>query len=122
MDPRFTSRTVAANGQRIHLVEAGEGPLVVFVHGFPELWYSWRHQLPALAEAGYRAISLDMRGYGQSSAATDLHAYDVMSLCGDLVGLLDELDADQAVFVGHDWGAAIVWELARVHPERVSAV
>lgn len=106
----------------LHRVEEGEGRPVVLCHGFPELSYSWRHQLPALAGAGYRAIAPDMRGYGRSSRPEDVEAYDVLSLCDDMVGLLDALGEDSAVFVGHDWGAVVVWQLALVHPERVDAV
>ena len=91
-------------------------------HGFPELWYSWRHQLPALAAAGYRALAPDMRGYGDSSIPTDVEAYDMPTLCADMVGLLDALGEERAAFVGHDWGATVVWELAIRHPDRVAAV
>jgi pimeloyl-ACP methyl ester carboxylesterase len=114
--------TVTANGIELHLAEEGEGRPVVLCHGFPELGYSWRHQLPALAEAGYRAIAPDMRGYGRSSRPEAVEAYDVLCLCDDMVGLLDALGERRAVFVGHDWGAALVWQLAVVHPERVEAV
>lgn len=117
-------RAVAANGVTLHVAEAGppDGPAVVLVHGFPELWFSWRHQLPALAGAGYRPLALDLRGFGESSAPPDVEAYDVVTLCADLVGLLDALELPDAVFVGHDWGAATVWSLALLHPERVRAV
>jgi pimeloyl-ACP methyl ester carboxylesterase len=113
---------VAANGIELHLVEQGVGPPVILCHGFPELWFSWRHQLPALAAAGYRAVALDMRGYGRSSIPTEPESYDVITLCADLVCLLDVLAEEKAVFVGHDWGAAIIWEVARMHPEHVAAV
>jgi pimeloyl-ACP methyl ester carboxylesterase len=104
------------------VAEEGEGPPVVLCHGFPELWYSWRHQLPALAEAGYRAVAPDMRGYGDSSIPAEVGAYDLPTLCADMTGLLDALGEERAVFVGHDWGAAVVWELAVRHPEHVAAV
>jgi pimeloyl-ACP methyl ester carboxylesterase len=120
MEPRH--RQLALNGIELHVAELGSGPPVVLCHGFPELWYSWRHQLPALADAGYRALAPDLRGYGDSSIPTDIEAYDVLSVCGDLVGLLDELQEERAIFVGHDWGATVVWTLALAHPERVSAV
>jgi pimeloyl-ACP methyl ester carboxylesterase len=120
MDPAH--RRVAANGIELHVAELGEGPPVILCHGFPELWYSWRHQLPALAEAGYRALAPDMRGFGRSSIPSEVEAYDVLTLCGDLVGLLDDLGDEKAVFVGHDWGATVVWTLALAHPERVAAV
>ncbi len=110
------------NGIEIHFAEAGHGPLVVLCHGFPELAYSWRHQLPALAAAGYHAVAPDMRGYGGTSAPPDVEAYDIETLARDMVGLLDALEEEQAVFVGHDWGAILVWHLALAHPERVAAV
>jgi pimeloyl-ACP methyl ester carboxylesterase len=95
---------------------------VVLSHGFPELAYSWRHQLPALAEAGFRAIAPDQRGYGGSDRPEAIGAYDIHHLTGDLVGLLDALGIDKAVFVGHDWGGLVVWPLAVLHPERVAGV
>jgi pimeloyl-ACP methyl ester carboxylesterase len=115
-------RIVPANGIDMHIAEEGAGPPVVLCHGFPELWYSWRHQIPALAGAGYHVIAVDMRGYGDTSAPPDVEAYDVLELGADLVGLLDALGEEQAVFVGHDWGADVVWKLALAHPERVRAV
>lgn len=102
--------------------EMGEGPAVVFCHGFPELAYSWRHQLPATAAAGFRAIAPDMRGYGGSSRPDAVEAYDLMSLCGDLVGLLDALDVDRAVFVGHDWGGFVAWAMPLLHPDRCAGI
>jgi pimeloyl-ACP methyl ester carboxylesterase len=113
---------VGTNGIELHVAEEGEGPPVVLCHGFPELWYSWRHQLPALARAGWRAIAPDMRGYGGSSAPAETHAYDILTLCDDLVGLLDAIGEERAVFVGHDWGATVVWQLAIAYPKRVEAV
>jgi pimeloyl-ACP methyl ester carboxylesterase len=121
-DARITHRQVPVNGIELHVAEVGSGPLVVLCHGFPELWYSWRHQLPALAQAGYRAVALDMRGFGQSSIPAEIEAYDMPRLRGDLVGLLDEVGEERAVFVGHDWGAVVVWQLALAQPERVAAV
>ena len=115
-------RTVHTNGIEMHVAEEGDGPLVVLCHGFPELWYSWRHQLPALAAAGYRAAAVDMRGYGDTSAPEAVEAYDLLTVADDLAGLLDALGARDAVFVGHDWGAAAVWQLAVARPERVRAV
>jgi pimeloyl-ACP methyl ester carboxylesterase len=115
-------RRLETNGIELHAVEQGEGPLVVLCHGFPELAYSWRHQIPALVQAGYHVIAPDMRGYGRSSAPAEVEAYDVVSLCGDMCGLLDVLGEERAIFVGHDWGANVVWQLAVLHPERVSAV
>ena len=102
--------------------EAGEGPAVVLCHGFPELAYSWRHQFPALLGAGFRAIAADGRGYGGSDAPEEVEAYDLESLCGDLVGLLDALEIERAVLVGHDWGGILVWAMPTLHPERVLGV
>ena len=99
--------------------EQGEGPAVIMVHGFPELAFSWRHQIPALAEAGFRAIAPDMRGYGQTDCPDSVSAYRMADLVGDLEGLLDTLKLERATFVGHDWGALIVWHLAMLAPERV---
>ena len=110
------------NGLSMHVVEQGEGAPVVFCHGFPELWYSWRHQIPAVAEAGFRAIAPDQRGYGRTTAPPEIPAYSQEHLCADLVALLDTLNLEQAVFVGHDWGGAVVWNMALHYPERVAAV
>jgi pimeloyl-ACP methyl ester carboxylesterase len=110
------------NGVRIHCVEAGEGPLVLLVHGFPESWYSYRHQLGALAAAGYRAVAIDVRGYGRSSAPAPIEAYRMMMHVGDNVGLVHALGETQAVVVGHDWGAPIAWSSALVRPDVFRAV
>ena len=118
----LTHRTVQTNGIDLHIAEQGDGPPVVLCHGFPELWYSWRHQLPALAAAGYHVIAPDQRGYGQTSRPDDVDSYDIVHLTDDMVGLLDALGEDQAVFVGHDWGGPVVWNLALRAPERVKAV
>jgi pimeloyl-ACP methyl ester carboxylesterase len=118
----LTHRTVEANGLRIHCVEAGAGPLVVLCHGFPESWYSWRHQLQALAEAGYRAVAPDMRGYGQTDRPEEIEKYTLLHLVGDMVGLLDALGANQAVIVGHDWGAPVAWHAALLRPDRFRGV
>ena len=113
---------VRTNGIHLHVAEAGEGDPVILCHGFPESWYSWRHQLPALADAGYRAIAPDQRGYGDSDRPKKVTDYDIVHLTDDLLGLLDYMDVEKAVFVGHDWGALIVWEMARMHPDRMKAV
>jgi epoxide hydrolase A/B len=115
-------RRIAANGIELNVLDEGDGPLVVLCHGFPELAYSWRHQVPALVEAGYRVLAPDMRGYGKSSAPAEVGAYAIDALCADMRGLLDALDASDAVFVGHDWGANVVWWLSILHPARVRAV
>jgi pimeloyl-ACP methyl ester carboxylesterase len=104
------------------VVEYGEGPAVILCHGFPELGFSWRHQVFDLAAAGYRVLVPDMRGYGESSRPSEASAYDILTIAGDLVGLLDDTGVEQAVFVGHDWGAAAVWHTALAHPGRVRAV
>jgi pimeloyl-ACP methyl ester carboxylesterase len=113
----FKHRTVSVNGVRLHCVEAGEGPLVILVHGFPELWYSWRFQLPALAAAGYRAVAIDQRGYGRSSKFWNPDAYRIHALVGDVVGLVAALGESQAILIGHDWGAPVVWTAAWQHPD-----
>ncbi|HEX3434750.1 MAG TPA: alpha/beta hydrolase [Solirubrobacteraceae bacterium] len=118
----MSEHTVAANGIELNVVEQGEGPLVVLGHGFPELAYSWRHQLPALAQAGYRVLAPDMRGFGGSSAPAEIEAYDVVTLCEDMNGLLDWAGEQSAMFVGHDWGANVTWWMSVLHPERVRAV
>jgi pimeloyl-ACP methyl ester carboxylesterase len=110
---------VNTNGIRMHFVEQGEGFPIVFMHGFPELWYSWRFQVPALAGAGFRAIVPDMRGYGETDKPPRLEDYTIQKLVGDMVGLLDALKIDKAVFVGHDWGGIILWQVALMAPERV---
>jgi pimeloyl-ACP methyl ester carboxylesterase len=110
---------VDSNGIRMAVYEQGVGPAVIMVHGFPELAYSWRHQLPALASAGYRAIAPDMRGYGRSDVPAGVDAYRVTQLIGDLKGLLDALDIERATFVGHDWGALVLWHMALLAPDRI---
>jgi len=107
---------------KLSVHEQGQGPAVVFCHGFPELAYSWRYQLPAVAAAGFRAIAPDQRGYADSSAPQDINAYGIGELTGDLTGLLDNLKIDQAVFVGHDWGGLVAWAMPVLHPERVAGV
>ena len=118
----LTHRSVETNGIRMHLTEAGSGPLVVLCHGFPESWYSWRHQLTALAEAGFRAVAPDMRGYGQTDCPAAIDQYTLLHLVGDMVGLLDALGAEQAVIAGHDWGAPVAWHAALLRPDRFRAV
>ena len=113
--PKF----LETNGVRLAVYEEGEGFPVVFSHGFPELAYSWRHQLPALAAAGFRAIAPDQRGYGASDSPSEVEAYDIAKLTGDLVGVLDSLGLEKAVFCGHDWGGLVVWSMGQLHPSRV---
>ncbi len=117
-----THHLLDVGGATLSVYEAGSGPAVVFSHGFPELAYSWRHQLPAVAGAGFRVIAPDQRGYGGSSRPEAVSDYDMAHLTGDLVGLLDTLDIERAVFVGHDWGGLIVWQMPLLHPDRVAGV
>jgi pimeloyl-ACP methyl ester carboxylesterase len=116
------NRSVEANGIRIHLAEQGSGPLVLLCHGFPESWYSWRHQLAALSAAGFHAVAPDMRGYGQSGRPVEIDRYSMLHLVGDMVGVLDALGAKQAVIAGHDWGAPVAWHAALLRPDRFRAV
>lgn len=115
-------RVVDANGIRIHLVEQGEGPMVLLVHGFPESWYSWRHQLPALAAAGYRAVAVDVRGYGRSSKPDAIEDYRMVQHVADNVGVVQALGEDRAVIVGHDWGSPIAANSALLRPDTFHAV
>jgi pimeloyl-ACP methyl ester carboxylesterase len=115
-------RTIETNGIRMHLAEQGAGPLVVLCHGFPESWYSWRHQLPALAEAGFHAVAPDMRGYGQTERPEAIDQYTLLHLVGDMVGLLDALGAEDAVIAGHDWGAPVAWHAGLLRPDRFRGV
>jgi pimeloyl-ACP methyl ester carboxylesterase len=118
----FEHRLVSANGARLHVVEQGKGPLVIFVHGFPELWYSWRFQLPAVAAAGYRAVAFDQRGYGRSSKFWQTDSYRIGRLVDDVVALVGALGERQAILVGHDWGAPVVWTAAWMHSEMFRGV
>jgi pimeloyl-ACP methyl ester carboxylesterase len=117
-------RTAHVNGVDLHVMEAGTpgNPVVVLSHGFPEGAYSWRHQLAPLAEAGYHVLAPYQRGYGSSSCPAEVEAYGIGQLTDDLLALVGETGQEQAIYVGHDWGAMIVWDLARLHPERVKAV
>src|SRR6266699_3682750 len=117
-----THRTVETNGIRMHVAEQGAGPLVVLCHGFPESWYSWRHQLGVLAEAGFHVVAPDMRGYGQTDRPDEIEKYTLLHLVGDMVGLLDVLGAESAVIAGHDWGGPVAWYSALLRPDRFRAV
>lgn len=110
------------NGIRMHYVEQGEGFPVVLCHGFPETWYSWRYQIPVLANAGLWAIAPDLRGYGETDKPAEVEQYDIPHLVGDIVGLLNSLGLEKAVLVGHDWGSNIIWMVALMHPDRVERV
>ncbi len=118
----ISHRTVETNGIQTHIAEAGQGPLVLLCHGFPESWYSWRHQIAALAQAGFRAVAPDMRGYGRTDAPEDIGQYTLLHLVGDMVGLLDALGEERAVIAGHDWGAPVAWHAALLRPDRFRAV
>lgn len=122
--PKFPEGKLTEISSEIKLAvhEQGRGPAVVFCHGFPELAYSWRYQLPAVAAAGFRAIAPDQRGYAESSAPQEINAYGLGELTGDLVGLLDKLGIDRAIFVGHDWGGLVAWAMPVLHPQRVAGV
>ncbi len=115
----ITHKFVDSNGIRMHVAEAGRGFPVVMCHGFPELWYSWRHQMAALADAGFRAIAPDQRGYGETDAPAPIAAYTQRQLVADLVGMLDALGIGQCVIVGHDWGGAVAWNAALLAPDRI---
>src|SRR5271156_4445048 len=117
MTTELRHRYAHTNGIRMHYVEQGDGPLVLLCHGWPESWYSWRHQLPALAAAGYHAVAPDMRGYGRTDAPKEIDRYTVFHLVGDMVGLIDALGAKQAVIVGHDWGSIVAWSAAQLRPD-----
>ena len=125
-DPTHTF--IGSSGHRLHLAEQGSGPLVVMVHGFPESWYSWRHQLGPLAEAGYRAVAMDVRGYGRSAAPAEIEAYSMTALVGDVLAVIDDHErrfpdaGSGAVVVGHDWGAPVAWNTALLRPDRVRGV
>src|SRR3984957_2661638 len=115
-------RIIKTNGISLNVVEQGEGPLVLLCHGFPESWYSWRHQLDALAAAGFHAVAPDLRGYGKSDQPEAIDHYTIFHLVGDMVGVLDALAAPTAVIVGHDVGANVAWQAALLRPDRFRAV
>jgi epoxide hydrolase A/B len=118
----ISHRFVDVNGLRMHIAEAGAGPLVLFLHGFPECWYSWRHQLPAIAAAGYRAVAPDQRGYCRTGGPAATREYTILHTVGDVVGLIAALGEERAVVVGHDWGAPVAWHTALLRPDLVSGV
>ncbi|ESW18997.1 hypothetical protein PHAVU_006G088600 [Phaseolus vulgaris] len=114
-------KEVEVNGIKMHVAEKGEGPVVLFLHGFPELWYSWRHQILALSSRGYRAVAPDLRGYGDTEAPASMSSYSCFDIVGDLVALIDLLGVEQVFLVAHDWGAIIGWYLCMFRPDRVKA-
>ena len=117
-----TERFVQSGDVRLRIVEQGEGPLVLLVHGWPELAYSWRHQMAALADAGYHVVAPDMRGYGGSDAPQAVDAYTIQKVTGDLNAIIDDVGADKATIVGHDWGAIVSWHAVLLHPERYNGI
>ena len=118
----FAFQDIHTNAIKLRCVVEGEGPLVLMIHGWPESWYSWRHQIGPLRDAGYRVVVPDVRGYGGSDAPLAQEAYDMESMIGDVLGLLDHFGEQRAILIGHDWGAPIVWNTAALHPRRVAAV
>ena len=117
-----TFRFIQSNGITLRIAEAGTGPLVLLAHGWPESWYSWRHQITMLADAGYHVVAPDMRGYGESDKPAAVDDYDVFHVAGDLVGILDALGEETAILVGHDWGAIVAWSTVLLHPSRFTAL
>ena len=115
----WTHHEAVVNGVRLHFVEQGEGPLVVLLHGFPEFWYSWRHQIPALAEAGFRVIAPDQRGYNTSEKPPGVRSYRIEHLADDIAALIEHAGESRAVVVGHDWGGAVAWAVSMLRPEVV---
>lgn len=120
--PSISNRRVATNGIELNIAEQGDGPLVLMCHGFPESWYSWRHQFQALADAGYHAVAADMRGYGDSDKPHAVDAYNQVEVINDIIGLIPALGYETAVVFGHDWGGPTAWGCALHHPDLVTAV
>jgi len=117
----ISHRMVKVNGIDMHIAEKGQGPVVLFLHGFPELWYSWRHQILALSSLGYHAVAPDLRGYGDTEAPASISSYSCLHIVGDLIALIDYLGVEQVFLVAHDWGALIGWYLCLFRPDRVKA-
>lgn len=115
-------RFIESNGIRMRIAEMGKGPLVILVHGWPESWYSWRHQMPAIAAAGYHVVAPDMRGYGKTAKPAAVEDYDIQHVTGDLVGIVDAMGAKNAILVGHDWGAIVTWHAMLLHPKKFTAL
>jgi pimeloyl-ACP methyl ester carboxylesterase len=118
----ISHRTIETNGIRMHVAEQGTGPLVILCHGFPESWYSWRHQIEALSAAGFHVVAPDMRGYGQTESPEAIDRFTLLHLVGDIIGLVDALGAETAVVAGHDWGAPVAWHAALLRPDRFRGV
>ncbi|MFC2013021.1 alpha/beta fold hydrolase [Chloroflexota bacterium] len=122
MNGKWQHRFVKTNGISMHYVEQGEGFPVLLLHGFPETWFAWQYQIPVLADAGFRVIAPDMRGYGETDKPKEIVAYDIHHLVGDMTGLLDALEIDRAVIIGHDWGGVVMWMMPIMVPEYVERV
>ena len=118
----ISHRTIQTNGINMHVAEKGAGPLVILCHGFPESWYSWRHQIEALAAAGFHVVAPDMRGYGQTDIPKAIDQFTLLHLVGDIIGLIDAIGVDTAVIAGHDWGAPVAWNAALLRPDRFRGV
>ena len=118
----INERRIATNGIELKIAEQGEGSLVLLLHGFPESWYSWRHQFGPIANAGFKCVALDMRGYGESDGPQDIAAYNQIEVVNDIVGLVKALGYETAIVIGHDWGAPTAWSCAKDHPEVFTAV
>ncbi|XP_047308991.1 epoxide hydrolase A-like [Impatiens glandulifera] len=119
---KIQHKNIHVNGINMHIAEIGEGPVILFLHGFPDLWYTWRHQMLYLSSRGYRAIAPDLRGYGDTDAPPSFTSYTVFHIVGDIVALLDSLGIDQVFLIGHDWGAYEAWHFSLLRPDRVKAL
>ncbi len=122
MHQQFDLQRLETNGISLRAAVEGNGPLVIMVHGWPELWYSWRHHIKPIAQAGYRVVAPDVRGYGGSDKPYDIEAYDMVNMMADVIGIIDAFGEKSAILVGHDWGAPICWNTAALHSDRISAV
>ncbi|AFZ32364.1 Soluble epoxide hydrolase [Gloeocapsa sp. PCC 7428] len=120
--PTVNHRFIDTNGIRMHIAEQGRGELVILCHGFPECWYSWRHQLAAIADAGFHVVAPDQRGYGQTDQPESIEAYNILQLTSDIVGLVHALDCEQAIIIGHDQGATVAWHCALLRPDLFKAI
>lgn len=120
--PQPTLRYIKSNGIQMRIAEMGKGPLVILVHGWPESWYSWRHQMPALAAAGYHVVAPDMRGYGKTDKPAEIEKYSIQNVTADIVGIVDAMGEKTAILAGHDWGSIVTWHCMLLHPDRFTAL